>query len=100
MARSGQPLRVGGEVKPPILVKRVSPNFGAFKDVRGNKITIFEVLVSADGEVGDIRVLKSAGSEIDAAIIDALRQWTFRPATLLGEPVAVYYVLPVPLDTL
>lgn len=98
-ARAGQPLRVGGEVKAPVVVRRISPNFESVRNVLANGVPIFEVLVSASGEVGDIRVLKSTNQRIDAVIIDALKQWQFRPATLYGEPVAVYYVIPLSLDS-
>jgi TonB family protein len=91
-------LRVGGEVKAPVVVRRISPNFESVRNVSASGVPIFEVLVSASGEVGDIRVLKSASRKIDAVIIDALKQWQFSPATLYGEPVAVYFVMTVNID--
>jgi TonB family protein len=39
-----------------------------------------ELTVGADGALGDVKVVGSAGEELDAAAVEAVRQFTFEPA--------------------
>jgi len=48
---------------------------------------VLELVVDKDGHVEDVRVVASAGETLDEAAIAAAWSWTFRPATLEGEPV-------------
>ncbi len=50
---------------------------------------ILEVVVLADGTVGDIRILSGLGWGLDEAAVDAVRQWRFAPAVRLGAPVDI-----------
>ena len=63
--------------------------------IRLHGMPIFEATITATGDVENIRVLRSAHPDVDKAIIAALKQWKFRPATRNGKPVAVYYTLTV-----
>lgn len=47
-----------------------------------------EAVVTADGTIGDARVIQTADSRFDQAAVDAARQWQFDPATRDGRPVA------------
>ena len=42
-----------------------------------------------------MRLLKSRGPELDAAAMDAVKQWTFEPGRLNGNPVPVIFNLTV-----
>ncbi len=42
-----------------------------------------------------MRVLKALPMGLDHAAVDAVKKWRFKPATLNGRPVNVYYVLTV-----
>ena len=50
-----------------------------------------EVVVLADGTVGDVRVTRSLDPVfgLDNEAIKAARQWLFSPATRFGEPVSI-----------
>lgn len=49
---------------------------------------VVEVTVRADGSCADARVVERAGSELFvASVLDAVRAWTYRPATRGGVPV-------------
>jgi len=48
-----------------------------------------EFVVGVDGRAHDVHVTKSLGSGLDEKSIEAVKQWTFRPGTLDGNPVAV-----------
>jgi len=86
-ANANTPLRIGGEIKEPTLLKRVDPVYPAGTVPTG--VTIAEIIVGADGRVTEARVLRSPGSAVDTAAIAALRQWVFQPTLLNGVPVPV-----------
>jgi TonB family protein len=46
-------------------------------------------VITGRGEVEDVRVLRSANPLLDDAAVRAVRQWTYRPATLAGRGVRV-----------
>ena len=58
-----------------------------------------ELLVGAQGEVAEARVLESGGEDFDAAALEAVRRYTFSPATQDGVPIRsfVTYTLAFPL---
>ncbi|MBL8955937.1 MAG: TonB-dependent receptor [Myxococcaceae bacterium] len=57
-----------------------------------------KVTIEADGRVGDIDVVESAGSLLDDAATKAMRQWRFQPATRGGEPTAAIVRVPFRFD--
>jgi TonB family protein len=48
--------------------------------------------------VTDVRVLKTLPMGLTESAMDAVRQWRFRPATLDGRPVSVYFTLTVKFE--
>lgn len=90
------PLRVGGDVKAPVVIRRVEPLYPdkALND-RIQGIVILEVLIDRTGRVRDARVLKPLPEGLSEAAVDAVRQWTFLPGTFIGKPVDVYYNLTI-----
>lgn len=89
-------VRVGGDVKAPIVVKRVNPMYAeeARRD-RISGIVILEVLIDKTGNVKDALVLKGLPDGLSDAATDAVKQWQFQPATLNGEPVDVIFNLTI-----
>ena len=49
---------------------------------------LFEIVVSARGDVGSVNVVKSIHPAYDQLLIAAARRWRYRPATRDGEAVA------------
>ena len=47
-------------------------------------------MITRDGTVADVRVLRSADPMLDDASVVAVKQWRYRPAIFNGEPVCVY----------
>lgn len=77
----------GGGNQPAAKVKHVSAVYpSAARDARISGTVILEVQVGADGRVEDVRVLGSI-PELDAAAIEAVRQWEYAPRRVNGEPV-------------
>ena len=62
------------------------PEDAARLDIRG--IVIMEVTIDIDGTVKDARVLRSIPM-LDAAALDAVRQWRYQPTTIDGKAVPV-----------
>ena len=50
---------------------------------------LLEMVVTAEGLVTDVRVLRRLGSGLDERAIAAVQQWKFSPALRHGVPVAV-----------
>jgi TonB family protein len=89
-------LRVGGDVKAPVVVKRVEPVYTEeARKARISGIVIIEARISEAGVVDDVQVLKPLPFGLDQAAVDAVKQWEFRPATLDGKPVPVIFNLTV-----
>lgn len=57
------------------------------------EVTI-EAVIGEDGRVREVRVTRGKPLLNDAALA-AVRQWTFTPTTLNGEPVAVIMTVTV-----
>jgi TonB family protein len=59
------------------------------EQIEGN--VLLEVVVSADGSTGDVKVVKSLDKEhgLDQQAVDALKRWTWKPGTRGGEPARV-----------
>lgn len=49
---------------------------------------LLEIDIGVDGRVVEVRVAKPSHPVYDAAVIRAARQWTYKPATRNGQPVA------------
>ncbi|MEA2235690.1 MAG: hypothetical protein QOC81_414 [Thermoanaerobaculia bacterium] len=88
------PLRVGGDVRAPIVINRVEPSYTeAAKKSRIHGIVILEVIIDRTGVVKDAQVLKPLPFGLDQAAVDAVKQWRFKPGTLNGQPVDVIFNL-------
>jgi TonB family protein len=88
-------VRVGGRVGPPVKivdVPPVLPELAAGLGIRG--IVIVEVIVDVDGTVKDARVLRSI-QMLDAAALDAVRQWRYEPTVVDGKSVPVIMTVSV-----
>ena len=64
------------------------------KELHGKPVVAIVVCYHGDLEEG-ARVLKPLPFGLDAAALNAVKQWKFQPGTLNGQPVPVYYNLTV-----
>jgi protein TonB len=79
------PVRAGGQIQAPALVKRVAPAYpplAVTAQVQG--VVILEATVGRDGRVEDVTVLRSVPL-LDKAAIEAVRQWEYAPLLLNGK---------------
>jgi protein TonB len=79
----------------PVLKHRVEPAYppSAIKARLQGRV-ILQAVISADGAVEEVEVLRSSPF-FDQAAIAAVRQWRYEPARLRGRPVAVYFTVQV-----
>ena len=90
------PIRVGGDVQPPVKVSAPSPQYTEIaRKARIQGVVIVEAIIDKEGNVTNVKVLKGLPMGLDTAAADAVRKWQFKPATLNGKPVAVIYNLTV-----
>jgi len=83
------PVRVGGDVKEPRIVKLVPPKYPALASkARVHGTVVLEATLKEDGSVDAIRVISGHPLLINAAL-DCVKQWRYEPSLLNGQPVAV-----------
>ena len=92
---STKPIRVGGLIKEPQRTRYVPPAYPPIAlAAHISGIVILEAVIAEDGSVRDVRVLRSAPL-LDQAAVDAVRQWTFTPTLLNGQPVPLVMTVTV-----
>jgi protein TonB len=94
-ARPGkpEPTLVIGDVVRPEARRRKKPRYplGLWLREVGETVGV-QVIVETDGTVSEPLLLRPiAHPSMVYALYEALREWRFRPATLDGEPVPVYF---------
>jgi TonB family protein len=85
---------VGNGIRPLRLLTRVEPKYPlveAFRNQSGNVMT--QIRVEPDGSVSNVQVLQKVQPQIDAATVDAIKQWRFEPPTRYGKPVVAYVTM-------
>jgi len=86
----GGPYRPGAGITPPSIIREVRPDYTEEARRRGIAGDVeLEIVVRADGTVGNVKVLRGLGSGLDQRAMDAVRQWRFAPAKRFGTPVDV-----------
>ncbi len=90
------PLRVGGDVKAPVAVKKIEPNY---TDVARKAsivgIVIVEAIIDEHGNVDNVKVIKGLPMGLSEEAVTAVRKWKFRPGTMNGKAVPVIFNLTV-----
>ena len=88
-------IRALGEVKPPRLVRRVEPDYPEIaRQARREGVVILEATTDVHGRVTAVRVLRSIAL-LDAAAVEAVRQWVYEPLVINGRPRPVTFTVTV-----
>jgi TonB family protein len=74
---------------PPVAVDRVTPKFESMRGVKGS--VLVAGIVTPEGKIINVRVLRSIDPIIDERAVAAFRQYRFTPALLNGKPVHATY---------
>jgi len=90
-----QALRVGSSIREPMKVKHVSPLYPDLaKQARIEGTVVLECTINEQGQVTEVRVLRGIPL-LDAAAVEAVRQWVYSPTLLEGVPVPVIMTVTV-----
>jgi TonB family protein len=73
-------------IDAPVAVSSPDPSFPRAAKV-DRAMSVFGVTIGGDGKLRGLRVLRSGGTMFDEAAMQAVRQWTFRPALCSGTPI-------------
>lgn len=93
---SSGPVRVGGDVKAPVVVDRVEPKYtDTARTARVAGVVILEAIIDKNGRVDQVKVLKGLPMGLSDEAERAVRQWRFKPGTMNGQPVDVIFDLTV-----
>jgi TonB family protein len=82
----------------PTPTKTVNPKYPEEARKSGLEATIWlKVLVNKEGRVVKTVVSQptEATAPLEQAAVDAIRQWTFKPATARNQPVSIWVSIPV-----
>jgi hypothetical protein len=87
-----------GPLTPPYpLNKPVPPmNSELMRRYLRDVIVVYAIL-QGDGKLQQLSVMQSPDARFNPPILAALQRWTFRPARIAGEPVAVKVLLGIPV---
>ena len=85
--------RVGGDVRPPVVIRRSEPRIPPGAKCRG--LVLLEAVINSHGRPTKIRDLSPSPDAFTQACAIALADWRFRPATRSGRPVAVWFSVTV-----
>ena len=95
-AVNDEPIQVGGEVKKPEILVKTQPRYTELaRRANITGVVVLKAVIDERGYVTDLQVTKDLPMGLDKAAVDAVRTWRFKPATLHGRPVKVYYNLTV-----
>ena len=79
------PVRIGGQIQSPALVKRVEPQYPQFAvSAHLEGVVILEAVVGREGMVEEVKVLRSVHPLLDREAEFAVRQWRYSPLVLNG----------------
>lgn len=86
--------KIGGNVKAPVLTLAFDIDFNQ-EELRKEKdprsgIIVVAMVIDVKGVPQQVHVVYGVGPGIDAAAVEAVRQYRFKPATKGGTPVPVY----------
>jgi periplasmic protein TonB len=82
---------IGDDVTAPKPVYTPNPEYvDKARREKINGVVVVAMIVTAEGKVRDVKVIKSLDPGLDKQAITAVRTWKFEPATKEGKPIAVH----------
>ena len=79
-----------GNVAPPKLIHTPDPDYdGLAKESGFQGTVVLLIVVDEAGKPQRIRIQRPLGFGLDERAVEAVRKWTFHPATRDGKPVPV-----------
>ncbi len=84
------------EEMPAVAARKTPPRYP--ENARQNHIqgtSAVYAVIERDGSLSGLAIVESAGKDLDDATLNAVRQWSYRPATCGGAPVRTEVVITV-----
>lgn len=99
-AHASAPMKIGGDVLPPVLISSVEPVFphSRFHKQRSSRVLV-GLIVPFDGVPANVHVVKSGGSAFDKNAVAAVNHYRFKSASLHGQPVPVELTIEVQFES-
>ncbi len=84
-------------IAPPRILTKSDPEYPMnARRLRVEGTVLLNVLVGTDGRVREVKVLEADGGKLlSPAAVEAVRKWTFSPATRGGRPVECWHKVPI-----
>ncbi len=90
------PIIVTGEVTKPVKIHAPQPSYTEIaRKARIQGLVIVQAIIDKRGDVTNVKVLKGLPMGLAEEAVKTIKLWKFKPATLRGKPVDVYYNLTV-----
>jgi TonB family protein len=87
---------VGGNVSPPVPIYKPEPPYSEeARKAKYQGTVVLYIIVDAQGNVTDARVVKPLGLGLDEKALTTVRTWKFKPGLRNGVPVAVRVMVEV-----
>jgi protein TonB len=84
------PIRVGGDVAQSNIIYKVNPQYPPeARQARIEGVVILSVVIAKDGTVSDVKIISASSPLLLPGVVDAVKQWVYKPTLLNGEPVEV-----------
>jgi protein TonB len=97
-AATPKAMQLPEDADPPIALEKPNPPYPDEARAQGIEATItVKFVVTESGDVTDVRVLRGHPL-FDAAVIEAVRGWKYKPAMFEGKPIRVYRVVKIPFQ--
>lgn len=90
------PMWVKGDVTPPEKVYFPQPRYTEeARKARIQGVVILQAVIDAQGRVERVKIVKDLPQGLGDSAVQTVKQWKFKPASLQGEPVPVYFNLTI-----
>jgi protein TonB len=90
------PIYVTGDVVKPEKINAPQPQYTEIaRKARIQGVVIVQAIIDEQGQVTNVEVLKGLSMGLTESAVEAVKQWTFKPATLNNKPVAVIFNLTI-----
>jgi periplasmic protein TonB len=94
-ARSKAPVRVGGRVRRPQVIKQITPRYPTLaRDAHISGEVVVDAVLDEHGNVTEMKVLSGPPLFYSAAL-EALSQWKYEPTYLNDEPISVQLIVTI-----
>ena len=88
------------QLTPPYPVDKEDPKFPPEVAARNSGgMVVIAGVITADGKLSQLRIVHSPNNQLNEPALQALSNWTFRPAERAGQPVALKILLGIPLSS-